>query len=131
EPTSSLDPAHQHTLLGRARDLAAAGCAVLVVVHDLNLAAEYADTIVLMRDGRVIAQGPPADVMTPAILSAVYGIDAAVARHPGHGGPWMYVRHSPARVRGGTDTGNGREEPPPFPFDDTPRASRRQHQEIS
>ena len=92
EPTSSLDPAHQHALLRHARGLARAGCAVLVILHDLNLASAYADHLVLLKAGRVFAAGAPERVMTAAILSRAYGIRAGVARHPAHGRPWMYVR---------------------------------------
>lgn len=98
EPTASLDPAHQHALLHHARRLARAGCAVLVILHDLNLAAAYADHLVLLRAGRVFAAGAPDEVMTAEILSNAYDIRAGVMRHPGHGRPWMYVHDEDARV---------------------------------
>ena len=68
EPTSSLDIRHQAQLLALARGLARRGWAVMTVLHDPNLAAVHADTIVLMRDGRVLTAGPPWTVMTPDYL---------------------------------------------------------------
>lgn len=73
EPVSSLDPAHQHQLLGEARRLAAAGHAVLAILHDLNLTAQYADEVALLAAGRLTASGPAAQIMHPAVLSDLYG----------------------------------------------------------
>jgi iron complex transport system ATP-binding protein len=75
EPTASLDFAHQSIVLGEARRQAEAGRTVLVVLHDLNLAATYADEIVLMSRGRVAAAGKPQAVLTDELLSEIY-------RHP-------------------------------------------------
>jgi len=76
EPTASLDPAHQHALLATARALAAEGLGVLAVLHDLNLAAQYADRVVVLAGGRVAAQGPPGTALTPRLLQLVFGIEA-------------------------------------------------------
>jgi iron complex transport system ATP-binding protein len=73
EPVSSLDPAHQHHLLGAAREFAREGHAVLVILHDLNLTAHYADEVVLLAGGRVRASGAAADIMRQELLSEVYG----------------------------------------------------------
>ena len=73
EPVSSLDPAHQHQLLGEARRLAGEGHAVLVILHDLNLTAQYADEVALLASGRVRACGPAGEIMSPGILSEIYG----------------------------------------------------------
>jgi iron complex transport system ATP-binding protein len=73
EPVSSLDPSHQHQLLGESRRLAGEGHAVLVILHDLNLTAQYADEVVLLASGRVRAGGPAAEIMQPDILSEIYG----------------------------------------------------------
>ncbi len=73
EPVSSLDPAHQHELLGEARRLAHAGHAVLAILHDLNLTAHYADEVALLAAGRLRACGPAAEIMRPEILSEIYG----------------------------------------------------------
>jgi len=82
EPTANLDPAHGLAALRQARKLARAGLTVLAVVHDVNLAAPFADRFVAMRDGRVLFSGPPHEVLTPDNLRALYGVESAVLRHP-------------------------------------------------
>lgn len=72
EPTASLDIRHQEAVLARARQGARAGVAVVVVLHDLSLAAAWADRVCVLHQGRVRADGPPVDVLTPALLSEVY-----------------------------------------------------------
>jgi iron complex transport system ATP-binding protein len=91
EPTSSLDLAHQHSLLAGARDLARRGAGVLVVLHDLNLAARYGDLLVLLRQGSLVAQGTPGEVLTPERIRTVYGVDARVFADPESGRPWVFV----------------------------------------
>ena len=82
EPTSSLDPAHQHRSMQLLRERASGGLGVLAVLHDLDLAAAYADRIVLMRDGRVIESGTPAAVLRPDSLEAVFALPMLVVPHP-------------------------------------------------
>jgi iron complex transport system ATP-binding protein len=82
EPTASLDLAHQHTVLGTARALADAGTGVLVVLHDLNLAAQYADRLAVLRRGRLLADGPPVDVLDPALVQAAFDVAVTVLPHP-------------------------------------------------
>lgn len=82
EPTSALDLAHQHRLMKLCREYAAHGLGVLVVLHDLNLALRYADRVVLIKEGRVHAQGPAEAVLTPPNLEAVYGVRAEVVPVP-------------------------------------------------
>jgi iron complex transport system ATP-binding protein len=72
EPTAALDIRHQEALLDVARATARAGSAVVVVLHDLSLAAAYADRVCLLSGGRVAADGPPQDVLTAERLTAVY-----------------------------------------------------------
>ncbi|MFT0850362.1 heme ABC transporter ATP-binding protein [Achromobacter sp. F4_2707] len=85
EPSSSLDPAHQHGLLRAARQAATqAGAGVLVVLHDVNLAALYCDRLALMADGGVLACGSPQEVLLPGLLQQVYGTAAHVQAHPMH-----------------------------------------------
>ena len=83
EPTASLDLGHQLDvqllLAGLNRDR---GVTMVLSTHDLNLAAALCRHLILLRGGQVIAQGPTADVLTPATVRALYGVDADVQRHP-------------------------------------------------
>jgi iron complex transport system ATP-binding protein len=89
EPTASLDFAHQSIVLGEARRQAGLGRAVLVVLHDLNLAAAYADEIVLMSRGRVAAAGTAGDVLRDDLLSEVYGCPVRTNAAPPDGRPFV------------------------------------------
>ena len=82
EPTSALDIAHQHQTLKLARSLAGEAIGVLAVLHDFNLAARYADRIVLMHHGNVVAQGRVEEILTPATLRPVFNVDVDVISHP-------------------------------------------------
>lgn len=82
EPTASLDLPHQLATLRIARDHARAGGGVLAVLHDLNLAVMAADEIVAMREGRVIARGAPAEIVTDDLIHALYGVKARVGVAP-------------------------------------------------
>mgnify|MGYP002713115570 CR=1 FL=1 len=68
EPTNNLDLSHQHSTLMIARQFAQRGVGVLAVLHDLNLAAQYADTVLVLKGGRVLAEGKPDKVFTPQII---------------------------------------------------------------
>lgn len=87
EPTASLDIRHQHLVLDIARDLARKGAAVVAVLHDLNLAAVYADHLVLLDRGSVAASGPPGEVLTVERLRSVFACPVAVVGHPVHDCP--------------------------------------------
>lgn len=87
EPTSSLDLAHQHTVLRAARRRAEAGFGVLAVLHDLNLAAQYADRLAVLRAGRLVGDGSPAEVLTPALIHTAFEVPAMVVPHPCHACP--------------------------------------------
>jgi iron complex transport system ATP-binding protein len=78
EPVAALDPRHQLLSLNVLRERARVGTAVVAVMHDLALAARFADRIVLMRDGRLEADGTPRDVLTAKHLAASFGIEATV-----------------------------------------------------
>jgi iron complex transport system ATP-binding protein len=82
EPTSSLDLAHQLVILRLARAHAASGGAVLMILHDLNLASMAADEIVVLKDGSRIASGRPSAVMTDDLIAALYGVRAEVRGVP-------------------------------------------------
>ncbi|AXH34999.1 heme ABC transporter ATP-binding protein [Humibacter sp. BT305] len=85
EPTAALDIRHQEDVLRLARERADAGDAVIVVLHDLSLAAAFADRVCLLADGRVVADGPPATVFTEDLLSRVYDHPLEVLTHPSDG----------------------------------------------
>lgn len=78
EPTAALDIQHQERLMHVVRERAADGVGVVVVLHDLGLAAAYADTVVILADGGVVSQGTPRDVLTADRLSTVYNIPVRV-----------------------------------------------------
>jgi iron complex transport system ATP-binding protein len=88
EPTTHLDLQHQSTLLNLVRQLASRqNLAVLMVLHDLNLAGLYADRIALITQGRLQALGAPAEVLTESTLSATYQLPVHVIPHPDYGVP--------------------------------------------
>ena len=91
EPTTYLDVAHQVEVLDLLLDLnAARGATVVMVLHDLNVAGRYADRLLAMREGRVVAAGPPSEVVTPALVRDVFGLEAQVIDDP--------VSHTPLVV---------------------------------
>ncbi|MEM8982957.1 MAG: heme ABC transporter ATP-binding protein [Pseudomonadota bacterium] len=81
EPTSSLDVAHELDLLRMTRNAAQSGIGVCIVLHDLNLAARFCDRIVLLEQGHVIADGPPAECLTSERLSSLYKTAIQVEWH--------------------------------------------------
>ena len=83
EPTANLDLSHQATLLSLVRDRCDQhDASALVVTHDLNLAAQFSDHILLMKQGRVIEAGPPRTVLTPELLREVFDVTVLVDAHP-------------------------------------------------
>lgn len=82
EPTASLDLAHQQLTLTQARQVAQRGGAVLIILHDLNLAARFADRILLLDRGRVLALGTPWEVLQVERIRSVFGVDVQVQSHP-------------------------------------------------
>ncbi|MBT9273489.1 ABC transporter ATP-binding protein [Phycicoccus sp. MAQZ13P-2] len=93
EPTSFLDIAHQLDVLDLVRRLCDDdGTTVVMVLHDLAMAARYADHLVAMRDGRVVAEGTPHEVVTPAVVETVFGVSARVIEDPETGTPVVLPR---------------------------------------
>lgn len=92
EPTSALDLAHQIQVLDLVRRLARNGPTVVVVLHDVNMAARFCDEILAMRGGKLIQGGPPADVVTEASLKAIYDLPMVVLPHPETGDPTAFPR---------------------------------------
>jgi iron complex transport system ATP-binding protein len=91
EPTSNLDLHHQVEVFDRIRALARQGLGFLVITHDLNLAAQYCDRLLLLNEGRSIADGPPGDVLREDRLREVYRTDLVVDRNPVTGAPMVVV----------------------------------------
>jgi ABC-type cobalamin/Fe3+-siderophores transport system ATPase subunit len=82
EPTTFLDIAHQYDLLKLFRRLHVEGRTIVAVLHDLNQAARFADHMIMMRGGRVVASGRPADIVTAARVEEVFGLECSVISDP-------------------------------------------------
>jgi len=95
EPTNHLDIRHQIELLGF---LKRSGLTVLIVLHDLNLAAATCDRLVVLADGGIVATGTPAEVLTRGMLADVFGVDAVVVAHPTTGDPQILFSLDSSRV---------------------------------
>jgi iron complex transport system ATP-binding protein len=83
EPVSALDPRHQLSVMETLQAQAHAGRLVIVVLHDLALAARFADRIILMQSGRIAADGPPDMVLTAEQLGAVFGVEIVTVERDG------------------------------------------------
>lgn len=92
EPTSALDVAHQVEVLDVLRAEAATGTTVVIVLHDLTLAARYADELVVLAGGRLIAQGSPGEVLTVETVRAAFGVEARILTDPDTGRPVVLPR---------------------------------------
>ncbi|MFE5854146.1 heme ABC transporter ATP-binding protein [Streptomyces sp. NPDC056500] len=94
EPTAALDLRHQELVLRICRSRAAAGDSVVVVLHDLGLAAAYADRVAVLHEGRIAAEGAPAEIFQDELLSRVYRQPVEVFAHPRSGAPVVLPRRS-------------------------------------
>ena len=83
EPTSALDPLHRHRIMALVRAYAAGDRGALVVLHEAALAARFADRLVWLAQGRIVADGPPEETLTPERMAEVYGVRARVRRIDG------------------------------------------------
>jgi iron complex transport system ATP-binding protein len=93
EPTTYLDVAHQIEVLDLLTDLnRSKGTTIVMVLHDMNMAARYADHIFAMRAGQLIAGGAPTEVITSELISEVFGLDATVIPDPVSGAPMVLPR---------------------------------------
>jgi iron complex transport system ATP-binding protein len=96
EPTTYLDVAHQIELLDRLEGLNRDfGKTIVLVLHDLNLAARYSEHMVVVAGGKLLHQGPPWDIMQPHILAEAFGIQATILRDPQSGSPICVPYRSP------------------------------------
>lgn len=98
EPTAALDIRHQELAFVLARSRAWRGDAVVAVVHDLDLAIAYADSVAVLAGGRLVAAGPPDSVLTAELLTDVYRHPIDVVAHPLTGRPVVLPRRGVARV---------------------------------
>ena len=102
EPTAHLDLKHESGILDLVRNLAHRDhLAVLVVLHDLNLASRFADQVALVANGELRAWGPPADVLTQENLSAAYGVPINIFPHPDGGYPVIFAEQRDPGAGGG------------------------------
>ncbi|MEL6181285.1 MAG: ABC transporter ATP-binding protein [Myxococcota bacterium] len=101
EPTSALDLRYALQILTILRDLVHdEGCAVVMASHDLNMAARFCTRLLVLDRGRLVADGPPREVLTPKLLAQVYGIEADVVDHPSSPSPWVLPLRPSAEVSG-------------------------------
>ncbi|MGG7610666.1 ABC transporter ATP-binding protein [Streptomyces sp. ZG43] len=103
EPTTFLDVSHQVEVLDLLTDLnATRGTTIVMVLHDLNLAARYADHLIALADGRLHAQGAPSEVLTEETVRAVFGLESRIIEDPVSGRPLMLPvgRHHAAGITG-------------------------------
>jgi len=87
EPTSALDLGHQIEVFELIRQLAKVGKTVVMVVHDLSSACRYADHIVAMKKGEIVAQGQPSEIVTSALVETLYGVRCTLIQDPQSGTP--------------------------------------------
>jgi iron complex transport system ATP-binding protein len=98
EPTASLDLRHQAELFDVVTTLTQQGVTVLAALHDINLAATYCSTVILLSEGSVTAAGRPAEVLTPQTLRSVFAVEVFLSTNPVTGAP--YIVPLPIRTRG-------------------------------
>ncbi|MDY0060161.1 MAG: ABC transporter ATP-binding protein [Myxococcota bacterium] len=97
EPTAALDLHHQLALLGRIATLAEAeGFSVLAALHDLNLASQFCTRVLLLHEGRLVGDGPPPEVLTPARLEPVFRVRLHAGELPGRGRRYLVPLPDPA-----------------------------------
>lgn len=89
EPTSFLDITHQYQLLGLLARLRDEGRTVVAVLHDINQACRFADHLIAMKDGRVVAEGDPGDVVDAALIKEVFDLPSVIVPDPVTGTPMV------------------------------------------
>ena len=100
EPTSALDLGHQIEVLELIRELSREGKTVVMVIHDLPSACRYADHIIAMHQGEIIAEGQPAQIVTEKLVEQLYGVRCTLLHEPGTGAPLIV---NPVSIRHQTD----------------------------
>jgi iron complex transport system ATP-binding protein len=87
EPTASLDCLHQQAVLHKGRQLTQQGYTVVIILHDLNLAAQFADKIILLKNGRLVKQGSMQEVLQPGYIAEAYEMEVEAWHHEGYNFP--------------------------------------------
>lgn len=110
EPTAGLDVRYQYECLAALqRMVRSRGLAAIVTLHDLNLAALFADRVVILAHGRCVASGPPTEAFTPEIVRQAFGIEVSIVSHPLHGTPMVVPNlHAVMSTRPGGEPKEGR-----------------------
>ena len=101
EPISALDVYQQYKTLAVLKQLASDGIGIIVILHDLNLASMFCHHIAVIKGGRLVGKGEPADVVTPATIKDAFGIEANIQNHPDTGTPMVLpkVTHSNESIK--------------------------------
>lgn len=107
EPTASLDCLHQQACLQKARELAKQGYTVVIILHDLNLAAQFADNIILLKNGRLVKQGAMQDVLQPDCIAYAYDMEVEAWHNENYRFPVLVpASHKRASVIKGSNKNN-------------------------
>jgi iron complex transport system ATP-binding protein len=99
EPTTFLDIAHQMEVLDLCAELHRGGRTLVAVLHDLNHACRYATHLIVMREGAVVAQGPPDEIIDAELVEAVFGLECLVVACPASSAPMVVPRSRPGESR--------------------------------
>lgn len=94
EPTASLDLAHQHQLLQLLTEIAQQGVTVFAIVHDLNLAAQYGEHVLVLHKGKLFKEGMPAEIFQPHIIKHAFEYPVHITKHPQTGCPLIIAQHN-------------------------------------
>jgi len=104
EPTVNLDISYQIEILHFLRSLCSTmEITVVVVLHDLNLASQFCDRLIVLKEGRIYSQGKPSQVLTPAILKEVFNLDVYVGEHPINGLPTVLINADGSKKLNGNE----------------------------
>ncbi|WP_051207617.1 heme ABC transporter ATP-binding protein [Saccharospirillum impatiens] len=95
ECTASLDPSHQHQVFQRVQALTDQGIGVLAIVHDIHLAAQYADRVLILKDGALLDSGPVKDCLTPEAMVEAFSLHTHRLNHPEADWPLLVARENP------------------------------------
>jgi iron complex transport system ATP-binding protein len=107
EPTASLDCLHQQACLQKARELAGNGYTVVIILHDLNLAAQFADNIILLKNGRMVKQGAMQEVLQPDYVAHAYEMEVEIWHNENYRFPVLVpASHKRTPINNGSNKNN-------------------------